>query len=256
MKITKLALLLAGAVALSVTAVRADTIVGTGAWQTWTAASLNENGTPFWDNKSLDGSHQNIGYLMAPSTPTYYGNSNGSAVSSETFTRGASIGSIEGTELLAIAGYAPNTTIGWYDTTAPGTLHAIYTAPASGSRSNSEAFTPSATWGLYIQSPGGTFYSNSALDSPNDNSQHFAIFDLDSTPGAEEYQIGIEDTAYRADNYEGHGDFNDFVMTLQSEPGSGTPTTGLPSVPEPTSLSILGIGAAGLLIRRRKTARN
>ena len=46
------------AVIFSVTPVLADTINGSGGagFQNWAVTNLNENGSPYWDNPSMDGS--------------------------------------------------------------------------------------------------------------------------------------------------------------------------------------------------------
>jgi hypothetical protein len=249
MKLANLYSLLAVALAVSATSARADTVVGTGGWQSYTAADLNQDGTPFWDNKSLDGANKNIGYQLLPATPNYYGNSDGSGVSNESFTRGASAGAISGALSLRLSAWKAQSTLGWYDVSDPTVLHTIWDGTDTPTSGASQSFTPSTNWGLWFSTPGGTFYSNSALDSPADNSQHFAIFELSLASGAESYEIGAEDKPYVPGQYENRGDFQDCVFTIQSQPGNNPFNV---SVPEPASLSVLGLGAAGLLLRRRK----
>jgi len=51
----------------------ADTISGTAgaAFQSWGVTNLNQNGAPYWDNTSLDGSNMNVGFFLvnAPTAP-------------------------------------------------------------------------------------------------------------------------------------------------------------------------------------------
>jgi hypothetical protein len=251
MKLFKMYNLIIAAVALTAGGVRADTVIGSGSWQSYTAADVNESGTPYWNNVSSDGPQMNIGYQLLPATPNYYGNNDGSAVNSMTFNRGTSAGAIDGSLVLEISAYKTLNQVGWFDVSAPTVLHTIWTGADSSTSGSAQSFTPSANWGLYIISPSGTFYSESALDTPADNTQHFAIFQLSSTPGAESYEIGAEDLAYTGNNYEGTGDFNDFVFTIQSQPGNNPDVPTGSGIPEPASLSVLGLGAAGLLLRRR-----
>lgn len=258
MKVTHLCII-AGAVLASGNAVFADTLVGSSVntgFQSY--GSVNENNKPFWDSPSLDGSHKNIGYYV---NSTYSGSGgihrkwfgykqgvghDGDADLSMYFAHPSGID--EGSLKLEIAGNANYNEVGWYDTASPAVHHAIWSGANTSSLGADQAFLPTGSWGLYITGPGGTYYMNSALNSNGDTqNQHFAIFALDLTAGAEKYLIGVEDLSSRTNHYEGDGDYNDFVFTLS--------TTSIPDVgntPEPTSLSLLGLGAAGLLARRRK----
>ena len=51
----------------------ADTISGTAgaAFQSLAGANLNQNGNPYWDNTSIDGSNRNVGFFLvnAPTAP-------------------------------------------------------------------------------------------------------------------------------------------------------------------------------------------
>src|SRR5271169_262363 len=64
--------LFAGSLFVSVSAF-ADTISGTAgaAFQSWAVTNLNQNGKPYWDNPSLDGTNKNVGFFLvnAPTAP-------------------------------------------------------------------------------------------------------------------------------------------------------------------------------------------
>src|SRR5271169_2323396 len=64
--------LFAGSLFVSVSAF-ADTISGTAgaAFQSWAVTNLNQNGKPYWDNVSLDGTNKNVGFFLvnAPTAP-------------------------------------------------------------------------------------------------------------------------------------------------------------------------------------------
>src|ERR1035438_10490199 len=51
----------------------ADTISGTAgaAFQSLAGTNLNQNGKPYWDNTSIDGSNKNVGFFLvnAPTAP-------------------------------------------------------------------------------------------------------------------------------------------------------------------------------------------
>ncbi len=90
----------------------ATSVAGSGSWQSFPVATLNEDGTPYWDNQSTDGSHLNIGKYLSgtggtfpqPSqspTPDWWGNSDGSADITVDATAGSVI--IDGGEAVADA---------------------------------------------------------------------------------------------------------------------------------------------------------
>ena len=248
--------LLAAAILTSAAVAHAGIVVGTAGDGFQTFGTPDENGTPFWDNPSLDGPHQNIGYQVLNtygSVLPWWGTSAGGFDPNFHFDRGASSGSVSGALKLEIASYSNANEVGWYDITDPShTHHVIWTGTDSSSSNASQTFTPSVDWGLYISGPGGTFYSNSSLNSVDTSTQHFAVFA--TTPlagmgsGNEAYYIGAEDLPATTNTYEKPGDYNDFIFTIAS-------VAGINNVPEPASLAILVLGAAGLLLRRPKGRR-
>jgi hypothetical protein len=129
---------------------------------------------------------------------------------------------------------------------------------------------PYANWGLYVRTctEGSvtvakcmadgdivTYYMGAASQEgsnfvPYDTAhQHFALFQAGTN--ANQYYAGLEDWAFNASDpnastngVEGYGDFNDLIFGI---------TSSISSVPEPATLSIVGLGLAGLgILGRRK----
>ena len=240
----------------------ADVIVGSGtaAFQNWTAADLNQDGKPFWDNVSIDGYKQNIGYYLinAPTAPLslapgvlpYWGNahnpaadSGGTADPSFYFQNTAS--SLTASLKLEVAGNEDINQFGWYDTAHPLTLHPIFLGPDS--PPDTTTFSPSAHYGFYLSGAGGTFFTQSSLNPAGDTShQHFAVFQQSAASGAESYWIGIEDLSlHDLNGNEGcNGDYNDMLIRICADPAV---------VPEPSTASLAVVGLLLMLgvLRRR-----
>jgi len=243
----------------------ADTISGTAgaAFQNWAATNLNQNGKPYWDNPSLDGSNKNVGFFLvnAPTAPLadapgalpYWGNTFNSATDSGgspdlnfTFQRTAasSVASLQ----LEVAHNANINVFGWYDTTDPSVLHPIFLGPDSPPSTNT--FSPSAQYGLYLTGADGTYYTQSSLNPSGDTShEHFVIFQGSSTPGAESYWIGIEDLGVSGlgSDEAGVGDYNDMVVRISAAVA--------PAVPEPSTAALV-MGGSVLLLGLRKRHRS
>jgi hypothetical protein len=239
----------------------ADTISGTAgaAFQSWAVTNLNQNGKPYWDNTSLDGTNKNVGFFLvnAPTAPLagapgalpFWGNTFNSATDSGgtpdlnfTFQRTAfsSIASLK----LEVAQNANINEFGWYNTTNPAVLHPIFLGPDS--PPSTDTFSPSAQYGLYLKGADGTYYTQSSLNPSGDTShQHFAVFQESSAAGAESYWIGIEDLTVSGLNgaENGVGDYNDMVVRISA----GV----VPAVPEP-STAVLVLGGCLLMLALRR----
>jgi len=228
-------------------AVLADTVVGGGSagWQSWTAANLNENGSPYWDNTSADGLQKNIGYCLtatggcttlgvnAPGAISFWGNSfnsggdtGGTADPSFYFTGGTSS---DATVMITIAGNAGINQFGWYEV-GTGTQHVLFNGGTAGA---SVMFTPTTSYGFFITGANGTWFTQSGLNPNGQTSdQHFAVFSSDQST----YWIGAEDLPFRLSDK----DYNDIVVKI-------TP------IPEPATLVMFGSGLLGLagVVRRK-----
>jgi hypothetical protein len=236
----------------------ADVISGSGgaSFQSWVPADLNESGTPYWDNSSLDGYQRNAGYYLinAPTAPLdgapgalmFWGLAGGNADLSFYFQRTASSSDVN--LKLEIAGNSNINEFGWYDITDPSVQHPLFLGPDSAPATNT--FSPSEQYGFYLKAPGeGTFYTQSSLNSdPSDRThQHFVIFQESATPEAEIYWIGIEDLSISAlGGREGCvGDYNDMLLRLSVLSPSNT-------IPEPSTAALVFAGAMLMMALNRR----
>ena len=237
----------------------ADTVSGTGtaAFQSWTAANLNQNGAPYWDNTSLDGSNKNIGFFLvnAPTAPLagapgalpYWGNAFNSVSDigglpdlNFTFLKNSasSIASLQ----LEVAANSNLNEFGWYSVGTTN-LHPIFSGPTSAPAT--DAFNPTGQYGFYLKGSNGTFFSQSSLNPSGDTShQHFIVFEQSSTNGAEIYWLGIEDLSvhdlFGAEG--GAGDYNDMIIRISAVP-----------VPEPSTVILVLCGSLLVLGLRKRS---
>jgi hypothetical protein len=243
------------AVMFSVAPAFSDTISGSGGagFQSWTTNNLNQSGSPYWDNSSMDGSNRNVGFYLvnAPTAPLpgapgalpYWGNtftsntdSGGTADLSFFFQKDSS--SSTAILKLEVAAFSNVNQFGWYDITeTTPTLHTLFSGPDAAPTTNN--FSPSPQYGFYIQTMGGaTYYTQSALNSGGDtNHQHFAVFRESSATGAESYWIGVEDLSVSGfgGNEGNTGDYQDMLIHI-----SVLPT---PGIPEPSTAMLVLSGS-------------
>jgi hypothetical protein len=242
-----LALTVSAAVLLTTNAF-AVTVTGTAGngWQTWGTGDLNENGTPYWDGGSYEGSQRNIGYYMTKSGSfmntqngpgvayNYWGTSTGGSDPSIYFTRdgtGNSGATLEA-EFTNFDGHhvdpgsgnpLPGNKFGWFETTSTGssigTMHQLFDSglvdPVT-----SVGFNPSQYYGFYITNERGTFYTLSTFDTP-DYFQHYSVFQ----ESANAVWLGIEDLITNPPGREDL-DYNDFIVRITSEPSTNVPDGG------------------------------
>lgn len=152
-----------------------------GMW--YSSPSVNQDGTPFWDNNSYDGSKKNVGYCiygggncgaaLAPGAQFLAnGNTPGKAANTVYFSTADSVAT---TVFLSIT--SANDTLYWYKI-GNNTLHQINNGLGSFS------FNPGGDFGLagYNAATGRIFYTQINSDDPNEPS-HFAFFQPTPEPG-------------------------------------------------------------------------
>lgn len=155
-----------------------------GIWSDFNSSVVDESGTVYWDNPSLDGPDMNIGYQLLDNSAfssfqdiQYLAQPNGSAVSNVEFTID---GSITFDDLGGIA--SDTDTIGLYNVSSPNTLIPVLTN--RNTVGTTETFDLDGTYVLYGFNGTDLFSSRSGEDINNDDvgQQHFAIFSASEAP--------------------------------------------------------------------------
>ena len=262
------------AIALVAGGASADTLTpygGVSSWTHWNTSLLAPGSYTgaFWNQSSNDAGECNIGYWitgtlgcavtsisgydygfysqspnLAATPPDFFGTGgssfvftpNGQPVEVTLGVQMAKWARPLDTQSSANGGIVGNNVLGWYEIGGPGT--GVLFGPGS-VLGQTTTFTPTGLWGLYIQSPVGTFYSGTPDGITGWN--HFAAFAIDPVTG--HYIIGSEDNIIPGMV---DWDFNDLVVTVRSA-----------SVPEPGTLLLLGTGLIGLgtMARRQRRSR-
>jgi len=242
----------------------ADTIESA-TWQPF--PTLAEDATPYWDNRSQDGSQKNIGYFLTGlsgypnspglTNPQYLGSGGSTAPSSIIFNS-------TGPNLLTVLLKATSNGLefGYFNAASPVDTRALFTtATAVGTQLT---FTSEfARYGYYIhylpnQGPliPNDFYKSVATASVGTEinalggvHQHFTVFEGIGGAGAGSYVVGAEDR-WGVVNPPGslsveelQGDYQDFVVGIAAV-----------AIPEPATMALMafGLGAAILYARRRR----
>ena len=166
-------------------------IIGNGTLAALTSGIVNENGSPFWDNRSNDGAVSNIGYCLLRNglcnispdpgfTNLQYFSNGGNAVNSVTFSYG---GGGELVNLYYEGGLLANVnTLGYYNLSNPTNLIQLF--PGLAGPGSSVSFTPTGDFGLYFTTSGGVQYNSQANLNiiESGTQQHFAFFTSGTPP--------------------------------------------------------------------------
>ncbi len=140
--------------------------------------------------------------------------------------------------LEELAGYRHNTTFGWYDT-ATNSPHQIFSGADSKGASAVIDFGSMLDIGFYID-PNGV--KNNRMFTENELNTHddiqVAIFEIAELENS--YILGWEDLDLNGGNG-GDRDYQDMIVRVQIE-----------QVPEPGSMSLLGLGLLGLVMTRKR----
>ena len=216
-------------------------------WQNWNISDLNNNGMPYWDGASWDGTYKNIGYCLTSAncglfpvsgTLQYWGLEDGTADSSFYF-QGLSASNYDFTIMLELAGYNSTNIFGWYEFDPANNKIVRQEVIFNGTDSAgySKKIIVSQYYGFFFEVPNinETYYTQSQFNSdPNEKGyQHFAVM------GDEEgsFLLGMEDLSLENTDK----DYNDMLVY-------DPPTT----IPEPSTFLLVGTALIGVkLVRRR-----
>lgn len=205
------------------------------------AQAPGPRGPVYFDGFSWDAPDANIAYFIegqgaflgnpaSPGAPLpYWGNPNGSAVSSFYFQSGG-VPQIA-TLVLADSQWAPDNSLGWYDPNSSAWGWIFQANGSSPQVPQTVEFTPTSNFDLFfvpdsLTYPAPEYSTNSALNGiaaadvayaqannislgPESAYQHFAVFQ----DGAS-YYIGVKDRSLQV----GDGDYNDMVIKLTPSP--------------------------------------
>jgi hypothetical protein len=272
---------LLGAVAAAILAVT-PSIAGTTAmgcascaYTSWSTTDLDEEGSPFWDSPSGDGSQMNVGNFLTgtggfagnPDSPgaafDYY--SDGGTAPRDLYFMGTG-GDYAGTIRIEVGGLAATSVFGWYEwgISGPGVLHQIF-AGIDGTGTTA-FFTPTLKFGFYITTGDGyTYYTESShnpkptcaaqgysgcLSVDESYHQHFVLF----KEGPLAAWLGVEDRSQAAEatfdsfDLKSLGDYNDLIIRI-------TETESEAIIPEPGTYALMGAGlfAVGIIRPRRSS---
>jgi hypothetical protein len=235
----------------------ADTLVSSGIFYQMDV-QLNESGNTFWDNPSLDGPDENVGYLLSLPAgandnaqvsnllflATYDSNSGTYNAVNDVYFRGTGKNQVVSV-MFALANSAPRNTLYAYNVADPSQMIVLVNGAAPTGAGSVTIPIPYAQWGLMVTGPGGTYYSQAnplGVPGSGDGTSNFAFFQDATNPL--NFAVGIEalpDGIYM----EGLGDFNDMVIEINTAAVPVPPTAFL------LITGLFGLGCLGLSQRRR-----
>ncbi len=201
-----------------------------------TLTTINYNGSSLidtantWDNTATDKFEDVIDRLFGTGYTLDLVNVAGGGGIETWFGKGAQTVILE-----EIAGFKNNTSFGWYDKNDPSTIGQIYTGPENSLTAPKSTMFGERQFGFYIDPngiSGNRMYTEHLL---NGGEYQVAIFQIN---GLNDYLLAWEDLSLTGST---DSDYQDMMVRMS-----------VASVPEASTLILLGIGLIGLTGFRRK----